>query len=279
MEAMLLMFSREFHITYPLDNFGLCWRVWQRVVKGKQLLSLKLLRTCFQATSTYGRNGAVTAALPFHLYDKQTLEKSRTPRTSSKFVSRMTLILVTGMPGVGKTTILRRLGDELALRNVPIAGFYTEEVRDSLSGERVGFDVVTYTGQRGPLARVGGVSRPPGPSVGRYSVCLKEFESLASAALDQRHQIAASGGMLLLDEIGKMELKSRAFQERMQAIVGEVTARKLRFVATVPLKAKGIDLIDRLQRIPGCQLYHVKPSNRDSMYEQIKDAALGLLTK
>uniref|UniRef100_A0AAG5DBS9 AAA+ ATPase domain-containing protein n=1 Tax=Anopheles atroparvus TaxID=41427 RepID=A0AAG5DBS9_ANOAO len=278
MEAMLLMFSREYHITYPLDNFGLCWRVWQRVVKGKQLLSLKFVT--YPISSNINLRTERCSDRRFAISSvRQADVGKKTPRTSSKFVSRMTLILVTGMPGVGKTTILRRLGDELALRNIPIAGFYTEEVRDSLSGERVGFDVVTYTGKRGPLARVGSVSRPPGPSVGRYSVCLKEFESLASAALDQRHQITASGGMLLLDEIGKMELKSRAFQERMQAIVGEVTARKLRFVATVPLKAKGIDLIDRLQRIPGCQLYHVKPSNRDSMYEQIKDAALGLLAK
>ena len=35
-------------------------------------------------------------------------------------------------------------------------GFYTEEVRNSQKGSRVGFDVVTLDGQRGPLARTKG---------------------------------------------------------------------------------------------------------------------------
>ena len=41
-------------------------------------------------------------------------------------------------------------------KGVEIQGFYTEEVRNSPKGSRVGFDVVTLNGQRGPLARVKG---------------------------------------------------------------------------------------------------------------------------
>ncbi|XP_053674334.1 cancer-related nucleoside-triphosphatase [Anopheles nili] len=188
----------------------------------------------------------------------------------------MSLILVTGMPGVGKTTLMCKLSNELSKRNIPISGFYTEEVRDSRTGDRVGFDIVTFAGGRAPLARTGVTgTRSNCPTVGRYSVCLSEFERLALPALEQRDKgISASDGVLLLDEIGRMEMKSSAFATRMNAIVEEIIAKKVRFIATVPLKSSGIDVIERLKRIPGCQLFHVKPSNRDQMYCDVENAAL-----
>uniref|UniRef100_A0A182N8B9 Uncharacterized protein n=1 Tax=Anopheles dirus TaxID=7168 RepID=A0A182N8B9_9DIPT len=173
---------------------------------------------------------------------------------------------------VGKTTIMRKLSDELVTRKVPISGFYTEELRDTRSGDRLGFDVVTFSGERAPLARVG--SRAP--SVGRYSVCLAEFERLALPALDARRP-AAKTGALLLDEIGRMELKSSAFADRMNAIVHEVAAGKLRFIATIPLKASGMEVVEQLKRIAGCQIFHVKPSNRDALYDEVRKATLRMI--
>ncbi|XP_053665692.1 nucleoside-triphosphatase THEP1 [Anopheles marshallii] len=190
----------------------------------------------------------------------------------------MSLILVTGMPGVGKTTIMRKLSVELRKHNVPIAGFYTEEVRDPKSGVRIGFDVVTFAGKRSALARTTS-SHSNNPTVGRYSVWMEEFERLAIPALDERHSAEmATNGMLLLDEIGRMELKSRTFKARMDAIVKEVNAGKLRFIATVPLRSAGIDVIERLKQISGCQLFHVKPSNRDDIYSYIQDDAMRLIS-
>lgn len=88
-------------------------------------------------------------------------------------------IFVTAPPGVGKSTLIQRVLEQLQLlpagtcgmhssssgrstvpgdSSAPIAtGFYTEEVR--VGGERVGFDIVTLTGQRGPLARAGTAGR------------------------------------------------------------------------------------------------------------------------
>ena len=84
-------------------------------------------------------------------------------------------VLLTGYPGVGKTTICRKLAEELG---DDVAGFITEEVR--VNGARTGFDIVTLgngTEQRGVLARV--VSQVKAPKVGQYTVHLEEFESLA----------------------------------------------------------------------------------------------------
>lgn len=67
------------------------------------------------------------------------------------------------LSGVGKTTLIRKVCSELQKHSIVLRGFYTEEVREGGReggrgrgrGPRVGFDVVTLDGKRGPLARVG----------------------------------------------------------------------------------------------------------------------------
>lgn len=67
-------------------------------------------------------------------------------------------ILLTGLPGVGKTSVIRAvvqsLWDKHGLQTAA-KGFYTEELR--AEGRRVGFDVVTLDGKRSYLARIGEV--------------------------------------------------------------------------------------------------------------------------
>ena len=61
-------------------------------------------------------------------------------------------VLVTGQPGCGKTTAVKKLVDELRSRGASVRGFYTDEVLSG--GRRVGFDIVSVPdGRRGPLAR------------------------------------------------------------------------------------------------------------------------------
>ncbi|UCC82578.1 MAG: hypothetical protein JSW46_16625, partial [Gemmatimonadota bacterium] len=79
-------------------------------------------------------------------------------------------ILLTGRPGCGKTTVIKRAVELIGPDRC--AGFYTEDVREK--GRRIGFDVVTLDGRRGPLARAGA----RGPRVSRYGVELASFEGL-----------------------------------------------------------------------------------------------------
>lgn len=53
---------------------------------------------------------------------------------------------------MGKTTLIQKVCDAVK-SEVNVCGFYTEEVR--AGGRRVGFDVVTVSGERAPLSRVG----------------------------------------------------------------------------------------------------------------------------
>ena len=117
-------------------------------------------------------------------------------------------VLVTGQPGCGKTTAVKALVAALQRRGAKVRGFYTDEVLGR--GSRVGFDVVTVPdGARGVLSRKG----LAGPKCGAYGVDVEAFERLALPTL-------AGDEVYVLDEIGRMELKSAAFAERVEALLG-----------------------------------------------------------
>ncbi|XP_055625357.1 nucleoside-triphosphatase THEP1 [Toxorhynchites rutilus septentrionalis] len=184
----------------------------------------------------------------------------------------MPLILITGVPGIGKTTLIRNLSVELLKRKIGFNGFYTEEIRNH-EGQRCGFDIVTFDGKRAPLARVNG----PGSNaaaknnfVGKYAVCVTEFESIALDVLVNR----PLGEILLLDEIGKMELKSRKFEENIKRITDGVIREELFLIATIPLKVR-LNTVERLKTIQNVRLFHVTLSSRKSIQQDI----LGVITQ
>ncbi|KAI8514603.1 hypothetical protein Bbelb_071940 [Branchiostoma belcheri] len=86
-------------------------------------------------------------------------------------------VLLTGPPGIGKTTLTQKACEVLQKDGVRVQGFYTEEVRTG--GRRQGFDIITLDGQRGPLARVcqqsGDQGRRREYRVGQYLVNLPSF--------------------------------------------------------------------------------------------------------
>jgi nucleoside-triphosphatase THEP1 len=79
-------------------------------------------------------------------------------------------ILITGVPGCGKTTLFRRLVQEL-MGFQPV-GFYTKEIRESVV--RKGFELTSFDGMNGLLAHVDLSSNF---KVGRYAVDVAGFEN------------------------------------------------------------------------------------------------------
>ena len=79
-------------------------------------------------------------------------------------------ILLTGRPGCGKTTLIKRVVEELAL---PAGGFYTEEIRQR--GERVGFKIITLSGEEAVFADVD--FRTP-QRLGKYGLDLAALETV-----------------------------------------------------------------------------------------------------
>ena len=73
-----------------------------------------------------------------------------------KVVERVSGMCCSCVTGIGKTTVIKKTCEVLKSRRIPVQGFYTEECREG--SQRIGFDVITLTGDRQPLARLGSVS-------------------------------------------------------------------------------------------------------------------------
>lgn len=158
-------------------------------------------------------------------------------------------ILVTGPPGVGKTTLVRSVLGRLGGRRA--AGFYTEEIRGSTG--RTGFKALTLDGREGRLATA--ARRGGGPRVGRYTVDLPAFEEVALRAIALR----AGVDLYVVDEIGKMECLSPRFVE---AVFG-LLAAPVDVLATVALRGGGP--IQRVKTAPGVELVEIDRGTRDRL--------------
>ena len=162
------------------------------------------------------------------------------------------VLLLSGVPGVGKSSVLRKVKQLLAGR--PLRGFLTEEVRNA-RGQRLGFQIESFDGRGARLADIS--SRSP-YRVGRYGVDLGALERIAlpALALDER-------AVYLVDEIGKMECLSSAFVEAVVRLLD--SGRPL--IATVAQRGAGF--IADVKRHPDAELWQVTRETRDELPARI----------
>jgi nucleoside-triphosphatase len=165
-------------------------------------------------------------------------------------------VLIEGRPGSGKSTVAGRLADLLRERKIEVRGFVTHEVRER--GARVGFTVRAFGGDEAMLAHV---ELPGPPRVGKYGVDLEAFERVALPALES----PPADGVVVVDELGKMELASERLCERVLELLDEpITA-----VATV--HAFRHTFTDELKSRPGIELIRLTRANRDALPAQLAE--------
>jgi nucleoside-triphosphatase len=176
-------------------------------------------------------------------------------------------LLLTGRPGIGKTTALaaaaRRLVeldpadlglDDLGASGLRPGGFVTEEVRRG--GVRVGFALVDFGGQRQVMAHRDLVSSS---RVGRYGVDVEKIDYVSDLALSARAPVPC----YLVDEIGKMECFSRRFVAAVSRLLDDPRP----VVATVALGGSG--LIAEVKRRADVELWEVTEASRSALPGQI----------
>jgi len=160
-------------------------------------------------------------------------------------------VLLTGLPGSGKTTAVQRVVAGFPGRT---AGFFTREVRRH--GTRVGFEIVTLEGQTAVLSHVDF----PGPlRVGKYGVNLENLHQVALPALVPAPDL----DLIVVDEIGKMECLSAQFIEAMERL----WAAPVCLLATVATHGGGY--IQAVKQKPGIILLTINPENRDEIPSHI----------
>jgi nucleoside-triphosphatase len=161
-------------------------------------------------------------------------------------------LLITGLPGVGKTTLIKKLFE--ALKSFDPVGFYTEEIREGV--ERKGFELISLNGRRGLLSHKN--IRSP-YRVGQYKVNIKGFEDL----LDSISFFDPLTHLIIIDEIGKMECLSESFKKLLEEILNS----DKRLIATIALKGSG--LIAEVKKRKDVQLFEITKGNRDSLFSEI----------
>lgn len=161
-------------------------------------------------------------------------------------------ILITGLPGIGKTTLIKKLYEELnPLRPV---GFYSAEIRQE--GVRKGFELNSLDGTRGLLSHqdIHGPYR-----VGRYGVDIKGFENF----LETIPFFNPSTRLVIIDEIGKMECLSEKFKK----LLVKVLDSDKWLIATIALKGGG--LIAEVKDRQDVKLFTMTKNNRDYLLSEI----------
>lgn len=162
-------------------------------------------------------------------------------------------ILLTGRPGVGKTTLILRLLEAL---HRPASGFYTREIRGR--GTRLGFEAVCLDGRRTILAHVG---MPSQWRVSKYYVQLPAFEEEVLPAIEP--DMLPARGILVIDEIGRMEcLSSRFRQAVLRALDADVP-----LLGTVGLQDD--PFLRAVRERADVRLVTVQPDNRDRLVREI----------
>lgn len=166
-------------------------------------------------------------------------------------VTAIPRILLTGPPRAGKTTLASRLADKLTACGVAVGGFLTQEMRED--GNRVGFTVEEIGG---PSALLAHVSLLEGPTVGRYHVDIAAFEYLALPAIQRAMQ---RGCVVIIDELGQMELLSPAFIDSFNGLLEQPVP----LVATV--HARQHPVTDAIKQRPNIELLEVDPRHANEL--------------
>ena len=172
-------------------------------------------------------------------------------------VLRKRVLLLTGAPSVGKTTVLMKAVDALKEKGICVGGMLSREAREG--GKRVGFEILDLSsGRRGWLAHV---NQKTGPRIGRYHVNVNDLEHIGAKAITDAVE---NCDVIAIDEIGPMEL----FSEKFKKVVRKALENHKPVLAIIHWKA-GDELIIEAKELVDSKMFTVTQKSRDTLPEVI----------
>ena len=154
---------------------------------------------------------------------------------------------------MGKTTLVERVVNKL---NIPVGGFYTWEIRER--GRRVGFQLSTWEGESGTMSHID-IASPF--RVGKYGVDVQAVDDIGVPAILEG---IASGKLIVIDELGRMELFSERFRKTvLKALDSDVPLLGV-------IQARPHPFLDRIRGRSDVELIHVTEENRNTLARQLQ---------
>ncbi len=170
--------------------------------------------------------------------------------------------LLTGRPGIGKTTIIYKVNQLLMQKGVEGGGIYCPEIRED--GKRKGFYIIDLrSNTRRILAHV---DEPQGPAVGPYHINISNIDRICKKAFSRSLHNAE---YILIDEIAPMEVHSTHFKREVRKVLN-VT---LPFLGVIHQQSK-TGFIGEVKRRNDIYLIEVTKSNRQSLPHKLSTTLL-----
>lgn len=173
-------------------------------------------------------------------------------------------ILISGPPRSGKSTLIDKLINELNHKEYAFVGFFTPEVKKD--GKREGFDIKDIkTQERIPLARKKGAES--NFTLGTYKVYVGKFNVYLQNVLfpQLKEQKSHKKILLIIDEIGKMEL----FSELFQGFIRSIFQSNYEIIATIG-KTLNHPIKDKLLNYSQIKLFSLKSGEFDEIFNRIR---------
>ncbi len=158
---------------------------------------------------------------------------------------------ITGLPGAGKTYALLRIIDMLKSEELTIGGMIDEPIMDG--HHRVGFTTKDLVS--GKIETFAHVDYESKIMVGKIGVDIAKFDSVA---IDAIKNACETCDIIVIDEVGKMEVESPAFVETVR----EALDCDKPMILTLHKKSRN-PLLQDIRRRDDVRILEVTPTNRN----------------
>jgi nucleoside-triphosphatase len=175
--------------------------------------------------------------------------------------------LLSGPPGIGKSTVVTKTIYLLRMQGHGIGGCLTKEKREGR--ERVAFTMTDLmSGREGELASV---KSSLGPRVGRYRVNLATLTDIGARSLREATERAE---VIAIDEVGPMELTSQDFRRAADGCF-----RSGKPILAIVHELMKDPLIESIREMEGKTMIEVTLANREKLPQTISEEMLALLAQ